>query len=83
MPDDAFDAENFPEYLYLMAFGDVRQAVMSGEFASGYAHYLAFGREEISTGRRTSPFEGGPPGLSRSVLPPPETGTPVRISTSP
>jgi GT2 family glycosyltransferase/glycosyltransferase involved in cell wall biosynthesis len=77
MPDDAFDAENFPEYLYLMAFGDVRQAVMSGEFASGYAHYLAFGREEISTGRRTSPFEGGPPGLSRSVLPPPETGTPV------
>ena len=44
MPDDAFDAENFPEELYLLAFGDVRQAVIAGAFGTGFQHYIAFGR---------------------------------------
>ncbi len=77
MPDeDGFDAENFPEELYLAAFADVRQAVLSGAFASGYGHYLAFGRGEIDSGIRHPPFAGGPPGLQRSVLPPVDSGTP-------
>jgi GT2 family glycosyltransferase/glycosyltransferase involved in cell wall biosynthesis len=68
-PDPVFDAETFPEQLYLMAFGDVREAVLKGDFESGYAHYKAFGKLEIASGTRHSPFKGGPPGLSRSILP--------------
>ncbi len=69
-PDPVFDADTFPEQLYLMAFGDVRQAVQEGEFESGYAHYTSFGKAEIESGRRHSPFTGGPPRLAYSILPP-------------
>jgi GT2 family glycosyltransferase/glycosyltransferase involved in cell wall biosynthesis len=69
MPDDVFDADTFPETLYLAAFGDVRQAVAAGEFQSGYIHYITFGKAEIEIGNRTSPFTGGPPGLANSILP--------------
>ncbi len=79
MAEDVFDAETFPEELYLLAFGDVRQAVIDGAFSSGYEHYLAFGREEITAKIRHSPFEGGPPGLAASVLPPADD-EPVPIS---
>jgi len=65
-----FDADTFPEQLYLMAFGDIRQAVADGDFVSGYSHYVAFGKAEIESGRRHSPFTGGPPGLKHSILPP-------------
>ena len=77
MPDDVFDADTFPETLYLAAFGDVRQAVAAGDFQSGYAHYVAFGKAEIEIGTRTSPFTGGPPGLANSILPPPLTTGPI------
>ncbi len=83
MPEDEFDAENFPEELYLLAFGDVRQAVVDGHFGSGFQHYTAFGRAEIEAGRRHSPFKGGPPGLLQSVLPPADTTTPVPPSPPP
>ncbi len=82
MADDAFDRENFPEELYLRAFGDVRAAVRAGSFESGYAHYRAFGQGEIASGARHSPFEGGPPGLSRSILLPADT-TPVPPAPAP
>jgi GT2 family glycosyltransferase/glycosyltransferase involved in cell wall biosynthesis len=82
MPEDGFDAETFPEELYLTAFSDVRQAVLSGAFESGYQHYIAFGRAEIEARIRHSPFEGGPPGLAASVLPPPDD-EPVPVSPSP
>jgi GT2 family glycosyltransferase/glycosyltransferase involved in cell wall biosynthesis len=76
-PTPVFDAETFPEQLYLMAFGDVRQAVAKGDFASGYSHYMAFGKAEIEAGSRHSPFKGGPPGLKHSILPPAPPGEPV------
>ena len=88
MPEDAFDAENFPEEAYLVAFGDVRMAVVAGAFESGFQHYQAYGRAEIEAGIRHSPFEGGPPGLDRSVLPPadenpvPASPVPVPMSAS-
>ncbi len=82
MPDDAFDAEDFPEELYLVAFGDVRMAVMAGAFESGYQHYLAYGRAEIEAGIRHSPFEGGPPGSRNRVLPPADDA-PVPASPEP
>ncbi len=82
MPEDAFDAENFPEEAYLVSFGDVRMAVVNGAFESGFAHYMAYGRAEIEAGIRHSPFEGGPPGLERSVLPPPDAD-PVPVSPTP
>lgn len=77
MPADIFDADTFPEALYLMAFGDVAEAVREGEFTSGYAHYCAFGKVEIEAGTRHSPFTGGPPGLARSILPPSNPTDPV------
>jgi GT2 family glycosyltransferase/glycosyltransferase involved in cell wall biosynthesis len=77
MPDDVFDADTFPETLYLAAFGDVRQAVAAGQFESGYVHYVAFGKAEIERGTRTSPFTGGPPGLANSILPPPPASGPI------
>ncbi len=84
MPDeDAFDAENFPEELYLTAFGDVRRAVVAGAFGNGFQHYLAFGRTEIKAGTRHSPFQGGPPGLLQSVLPAAGLGGPVPASPPP
>ena len=82
MAEDEFDAENFPEELYLIAFTDVRMAVVAGSFSSGFQHYQAYGREEIERGIRHSPFTGGPPGLDRSVLPPADAD-PVPASPSP
>ncbi|HUO22789.1 MAG TPA: class I SAM-dependent methyltransferase [Caulobacteraceae bacterium] len=38
--------EGFDEHAYLSAHPDVRQAVTDGQFASGAAHYEAFGRSE-------------------------------------
>jgi GT2 family glycosyltransferase/glycosyltransferase involved in cell wall biosynthesis len=83
MPDDPFEAEDFPEALYLAAFGDVREAVQAGAFASGYEHYLGFGRAEIAAGIRPSPFEPGPPGLDRSILPAADFDQPVPPSPQP
>ena len=83
MPDDAFDADNFPEALYLAAFQDVGQAVKAGNFVSGYQHYEAFGKAEIESGIRHSPFKGGPPGLLNSVMPTPDYDEPVPISPAP
>ena len=89
MPKDAFDADSFPEDLYLTAFGDVRQAVIAGAFDSGYQHYVAYGKAEIENGIRHSPFEPGPPGLARSVLqaldpdePVPQSPAPMRLQAS-
>ncbi len=82
MSEDAFDAENFPEEAYLIAFGDVRMAVVAGAFESGFQHYQSYGRAEIEAGIRHSPFEGGPPGLERSVLPPADEN-PVPVSPVP
>ncbi|WP_339508345.1 radical SAM/SPASM domain-containing protein [Pseudomonas sp. RL_35y_Pfl2_P42] len=39
-------AENFDEAQYFQLNEDVRQAVQSGAFSSGYQHYLLFGRLE-------------------------------------
>jgi hypothetical protein len=83
MPDDPFEAEDFPEDLYLAAFGDVREAVHAGAFASGYEHYIGFGRAEIAAGIRPSPFEPGPPGLERSILPAADDDEPVPPSPPP
>jgi GT2 family glycosyltransferase/glycosyltransferase involved in cell wall biosynthesis len=83
MPEDSFEAEDFPEDLYLAAFGDVREAVEGGLFVNGYAHYLAFGRQEIAGGIRPWPFGGGPPGLAHSILPPADTFEPVPPSPEP
>jgi GT2 family glycosyltransferase/glycosyltransferase involved in cell wall biosynthesis len=83
LADDAFDADSFPEDLYLMAFGDVRQAVIAGAFESGYQHYVAYGRAEIEGGIRHSPFEPGPPGLAHSILPPSDPDEPVPPSPVP
>ncbi len=83
MPEDEFDPQTFPEELYLLAFLDVRQAVAAGEFDSGYQHYLTFGRAEIESGIRDSPFLGGSPGLHNSVLPPADPDEPVPVSPAP
>jgi GT2 family glycosyltransferase/glycosyltransferase involved in cell wall biosynthesis len=83
LPSPIFDADTFPEQLYLMAFGDIREAVQKGEFESGYSHYEAFGRAEIEAGRRHSPFTGGPPGLRHSILPPSVAGEAVPPAPGP
>jgi GT2 family glycosyltransferase/glycosyltransferase involved in cell wall biosynthesis len=77
MSNDVFDADTFPETLYLAAFGDVRQAVADGAFTDGYTHYLTFGKAEIASGIRNSPFTGGPPGLANSILPSPRDSGPI------
>ena len=71
MPEDAFDAENFPEEAYLIAFGDVRMAVVAGAFESGFQHYQSYGRAEIEAGIRHSPFEApaGSPTIATSRSP--------------
>jgi GT2 family glycosyltransferase/glycosyltransferase involved in cell wall biosynthesis len=77
MSDDPFEAEDFPEHVYLAAFGDVREAVEAGYFVNGYSHYLAFGRAEIAEGTRPSPFAPGPPGLAHAILPATDPNVPV------
>lgn len=69
---DEYDETSFPEFLYLDAFADVRQAVASGALRNGWEHFTRYGREEIETGRRPSPFAGGRLDMLRSVLPPPD-----------
>ncbi len=39
-------SENFDEAQYLQLNDDVRQAVRTGAFSSGYQHYVLFGRLE-------------------------------------
>jgi hypothetical protein len=38
--------EGFDEESYIAKYGDVRRAVETGVFASGYDHYVAFGKSE-------------------------------------
>jgi GT2 family glycosyltransferase/glycosyltransferase involved in cell wall biosynthesis len=83
MDDDLFDEATFPEDQYLAAFLDVRAAVANGDLASGWQHYVAYGREEIETGRRQSPFAAGRPNITHSVLPPEEADAPVPASPAP
>src|SRR5580704_2958839 len=78
-----FDQESFPEFLYLEAFRDVRDAVAAGVFASGFEHYAQYGRAEIETGQRPSPFTGGRLDMLRSVLPPTDPDAPVPPSPPP
>ena len=70
MAADEYDEQNFPEFLYLEAFTDVRDAVASGSIANGWEHYIKYGKAEIEGGRRPSPFAGGRLDMLRSVLPP-------------
>jgi GT2 family glycosyltransferase/glycosyltransferase involved in cell wall biosynthesis len=84
MPDDdTYDETNFPEQAYLQAFSDVRAAVAAGAIQSAWHHYLAYGRAEIESRRRPSPFGGGRPAPLHSVLPPAQTNTPVPVSPAP
>ena len=77
MSGPEYDETNFPEFLYLEAFRDVRDAVAAGTFRNGYAHYVAYGKAEIATAQRPSPFAGGRLDMLRSVLPPADIETPV------
>jgi hypothetical protein len=52
-------ATQFNEIAYLAANPDVESAVRSGQWESGFAHWLGFGQKE---GRRITP-EGGPTDL--------------------
>lgn len=83
MAADDYDEQSFPEFLYLDAFADVRAAVASGGLRNGWEHYVRYGREEIATGRRPSPFAGGRLDMLRSVLPPPEPDAPVPMAPDP
>lgn len=77
MADAGFDEASFPEFQYLDAFRDVRDAVAAGAFSSGFEHYVKYGKAEIETGRRPNPFTGGRLDMLRSVLPPPDADSPV------
>jgi GT2 family glycosyltransferase/glycosyltransferase involved in cell wall biosynthesis len=83
MPAEEYDEENFPEFLYLDAFTDVRDAVASGALRNGWEHYVRYGRDEIERGRRPSPFAGGRLDMLRSVLPPATPDEPVPPSPGP
>lgn len=77
MAADEYDEASFPEFLYLEAFQDVRQAVQAGYLKSGYEHWRQYGRAEIEAGRRPSPFTGGRMDMLRSVLPSTDPNAPV------
>jgi GT2 family glycosyltransferase/glycosyltransferase involved in cell wall biosynthesis len=83
MPAEEYDEQNFPEFLYLEAFTDVRDAVASGALRNGWHHYVRYGRAEIENGRRPSPFAGGRLDMMRSVLPAATPNEPVPPSPSP
>ncbi len=83
MSGPEYDEKSFPEFLYLEAFLDVRDAVAAGTFRNGYEHYLTYGRAEIEAMLRPSPFAGGRLDMLRSVLPPADTETPVPPSPPP
>jgi SAM-dependent methyltransferase len=50
---DGMEVVGFDEQLYLSKNPDVKAAIERGEFESGLAHYLAFGREEMRLGAPT------------------------------
>jgi len=84
MSGSAFDEANFPEFQYLEAFRDVRDAVQAGVFRNGFEHYERYGRAEIENARRPSPFTGGRLDMMRSVLPlPSDPNAPVPPSPPP
>lgn len=89
MAAEDYDEQSFPEFLYLEAFTDVRDAVASGAIANGWEHYVKYGKAEIAGGRRPSPFAGGRLDMLRSVLPPedntavPPAPPPVLLTASP
>jgi GT2 family glycosyltransferase/glycosyltransferase involved in cell wall biosynthesis len=83
MSGPEYDESNFPEFLYLEAFLDVRDAVAAGTFSNGYAHYEIYGRAEIEAQLRPSPFQGGRLDMLRSVLPPSDTDSPVPRAAPP
>ena len=83
MPADEYDEQSFPEFLYLDAFTDVRDAVASGALRNGWEHYVRYGRAEIEAQRRPSPFAGGRLDMMRSVLPPASSSEPVPPSPAP
>jgi GT2 family glycosyltransferase/glycosyltransferase involved in cell wall biosynthesis len=89
MAAEEYDEQSFPEFLYLEAFTDVRDAVASGAIATGWEHYVKYGKAEIAGGRRPSPFAGGRLDMLRSVLPPednsavPPAPPPVLLTASP
>jgi GT2 family glycosyltransferase/glycosyltransferase involved in cell wall biosynthesis len=76
MATEDYDEASFPEFLYLEAFADVREAVVAGTVKNAFQHYQQYGRNEIATGRRPSPFSGGRLDMLRSVLPPPDPDPP-------
>ena len=88
MAAEEYDQQSFPEFLYLEAFTDVRDAVASGAIANGWEHYVKYGKAEIEGGRRPSPFAGGRLDMLRSVLPPednsavPPAPAPVLLTAS-
>ena len=83
MSGPEYDESNFPEFLYLEAFLDVRDAVGAGTFSNGYEHYQTYGRAEIEAQLRPSPFQGGRLDMLRSVLPPADTDSPVPRAAPP
>jgi GT2 family glycosyltransferase/glycosyltransferase involved in cell wall biosynthesis len=84
MAGSEFDEGSFPEFQYLEAFRDVRDAVQAGVFRNGFEHYQLYGRAEIEALRRPSPFTGGRLDMMRSVLPPPaDPDAPVPPSPPP
>ncbi|HTZ71872.1 MAG TPA: glycosyltransferase [Acetobacteraceae bacterium] len=83
MSGQEFDEASFPEFLYLEAFRDVRDAVAAGGFRNGYEHYILYGKAEIENHRRPSPFTGGRLDMLRSVLPPADPDAPIPSSPPP
>lgn len=55
---EAAPAEAFDEAWYLASYPDVAEAVARGEFASGRAHYLGYGRREGRLPRGAATAEG-------------------------
>ncbi len=64
-----YDQGTFPELLYLSAFPDVATAVAAGVLGSGFEHYARFGRAEIQSGQRPSPFSAGGPAAGTAPAP--------------
>ena len=44
MAAEEYDEQSFPEFLYLEAFTDVRDAVAAGHIATGWQHYIRYGK---------------------------------------
>ena len=54
MAAEEYDEQSFPEFLYLEAFTDVRDAVASGALANGWQHYIQYGKAEIEGDARAA-----------------------------